>query len=220
MGPKFKMYRFLVSLVEVLPLRFPIKVTFKSSVTKAEKQPDKPVKKAPDDSFVVKLGCLSDNEEAIYKYGKIRKKRFYHLHPLTINRPPWGITEEKISCSTCKRNIYVTVYSRTASRLKRLSALGFSLLPVTVSVITVLSINIVKHNYPAGSKIAAEMLSKITGFSLIIFLALVWMIPVFLPVVFRKEYKLALRLLTEKGDRQHRFYETNVESVTQETFFK
>jgi hypothetical protein len=201
-------------------MRFPIKVTFKSSVTPIGKEVAKPVKEAPVDSFEVKLGCLSDKEEAIYKSGKIRKKRFYHLKPLTINRPPWGITEEKISCNTCNRSIYVTVYSRMASRLRRLSALGFSLLPVTISVIAILLLNIVKHNHPADSKVAADMLGKITGFSIIIFLALVWMIPVFLPVVFRKEHKLALRLLAEKGDRQHRFYETNVESVTQETFFK
>lgn len=201
-------------------MRFPIKVTFKSSVITTEKPAKKPVKKAPVDSFEVKLGCLSDKEEVVYKHGKIRKKKFYHLKPLTINRPPWGITEEKISCNTCSRNLYVTVYSRMASRMKRLSALGFSLLPVTVSVIAILLSNIIRQNYPAGSKTAADMLDKINGFSTVIFLALVWMIPVFLPVVFRREHKLALRLITEKEDRQHRFYETNVDSVTQETYFK
>lgn len=184
-------------------MHFPIKTTFKSSVkTAAPKRPAT----APADSFEVKLGCLSDKEDTVYKYGKIRKKRFYHLKPLTINRPPWGIAEEKILCDTCGHNFYVTVYSRTASRLKRLSALGFSLLPVTVFGIASL-LNIGKHGF-------------LGGFAIVIFLALVWMIPVFLPVVFRKEYKLALRLHTEKDDRQHRFYETNVESVTQEIYYR
>lgn len=200
-------------------MRFPIKVTFKSSVTTAEKPAKKPAK-PPVDSFEVKLGCLSDKEDVVYRYGKIRKKRFYYLKPLTINRPPWGITEEKVSCNTCSRNLYVTVYSRSAARLKRLSALGFSLLPVTVSVIAFLLLGYVKQNFPSGSKETFETIDKIKGFTVIIFLALVWMIPVFLPVVFRKEHKLALRLLTEKGDRQHRFYETNVDSVTQETYYK
>ena len=201
-------------------MRLPIKVTLKSSITTTPKPDEKPVKKAAVDSFEVKLGCLSDKEEAIYKYGKIRKKRFYHLKLLTINRPPWGIIEEKISCETCRRNFYVTVYSRAAARLKRLSSLGFSLLPVTVAVAAIMIMNLVRRGNPPGSKAVTEMLSKIEGFAIIIFLAVVWMIPVFLPVVFRKEHKLALRLLTAKNDRQHRFYETNVESVTQETFYK
>lgn len=201
-------------------MRLPIKVTLKSSITTTPRTDEKPVKKAAVDSFEVKLGCLSDKEEAIYKYGKLRKKRFYHLKPLTIHRPPWGIIEEKISCETCHRNFYVTVYSRAAARLKRLSSIGFSLLPVTVAVTAILLVNMVKRSYPSGSKAGADMLAKIEGFAIVIFLALVWMIPVFLPIVFRKEHKLALRLLTEKGDRQHRFYETNVESVTQETFYK
>jgi hypothetical protein len=181
---------------------------------------EKPVKKKSVDCFEVKLGCLSHTEEAIYKHGKLRKKRFYHLKPLTINRPPWGITEEKVSCNTCGRNLYVTVYSRIAIRLKRLSALGFTLLPVTIAVLAILLSNLVKHSYPSGSQAATDMLARIKGFSTVIFLALAWMIPVFLPVIFRREHKLALRLMTEKKDRQHRFYETNVESVTQETFYK
>ncbi len=183
-------------------MRFPIKVTFKSSVKTAEKTTERP----PVDSFAVKLGCLSDTEDAIYRRGKIRKKRFYHLKPLTIQRPDWGVTEEKILCDTCGRNFYVTVYSRMATRLKRLSALGFSLLPLTIPGIAFL-LNIGKNDF-------------LKGFGIVIFLALVWMIPVFLPVVFRKEYKLALHLQAEKGNRKHRFYETNVESVTQETYYK
>lgn len=196
------MYLFLVGLLEVLSLRFPVKETFKSSVKTVEK----PVKKVSVDSFAVKLGCLSDTEDAVYRQGKFRKKRFYHLNPLTIQRPDWGVTEEKILCSTCGRILYVTVYSRTAIRLKRLSALGFSLLPLTIPAIAFL-LNIAKNDF-------------LKGFGIVIFLALVWMIPVFLPVIFRKEYKLALHLQAEKGDRKHRFYETNVESVTQETYYK
>lgn len=200
-------------------MHLPIKATMKSSISTAPNTDMNPVKITAVDSFEVKLGCLSDKEETIYKFGKLRKKRFYHLKPLTINRPPWGIIEEKISCETCHRNFYVTVYSRAAARLKRLSSLGFSLLPVTVAVATIFLMNLVKRSYPSGSPDAANMLAKIQGFAIIVFLAVVWMIPVFLPLVFRKEHKLALHLLTEKGDRQHRFYETNVESVTQETFY-
>lgn len=200
------MYCILVGWLEVLPLGLPVNATYKSSIGAIENPGKKPDLKSGVDSFEVKLGCLNEKEEAVYKHGKMRKKRFYHLKPLKINRPDWGVTEEKIQCDTCGRYFCVTVYSRAASRLKRLSALGFALLPLTLLGIFLL-VNIRAHEF-------------LGGFAIVIFLAVFWLIPVFLPVVFRKEHKLALRLQTEKGDRQHRFYETNVESVTQEMYYK
>jgi hypothetical protein len=157
------------------------------------------------DIISLKLGCLNPKEDVVYSAGQVRNKTFYHLKPMTIERPASGIACDKLTCETCGRNFPITVYSRNAVRLKRISSLGLASLPVTFAV--------------AESFFYTGKDNFLGGFSLVIFLALVWMIPVFLPVVFQKESKIALKMHHNLLDHQHRFFETNVESVTRETYY-
>jgi hypothetical protein len=160
------------------------------------------------DYISLKLGCLNPKEDVVYHAGQVRNKTFYHLKPLTIERPASGIAYDTINCETCGRNFPITVYSRSAVRLKRFSSLGLALLPVTFAV-AVSFFDIDKRYFWGGFTIA-----------LVIFLALVWMIPVFLPVVFQKESKIALKMRHEHPDHhQHRFFEPNIDSVTRETYY-
>ncbi len=132
------------------------------------------------DYISLKLGCLNPKEDIVYHAGQVRNKTFYRLKPMTIERPASGISYNQITCEICGRRLPVTVYSRIAVLFKRLSSLGLALLPVTFAVV-VSFFKISKNGF-------------LGGFALIVFLALVWMIPVFLPVVFQKESKIALKM--------------------------
>ncbi len=158
------------------------------------------------DYISLKVGCLNPKDDVVYRAGQVRNKTFYHLKPLTIERPVNGVTYDKLTCETCGKNIFLTIYSKNAVRLKRINSLGLALLPISFGI-AIYFLDIGKHKFWGG-------------FALIIFLALVWMIPVFLPVVFRKEAKIALQMNHEPHDHQHRFFEPNVDSVIRETFIK
>ncbi|MCL6589701.1 MAG: hypothetical protein K6U80_07090 [Firmicutes bacterium] len=153
----------------------------------------------------LKLGCLGDNEYLSYEDdGKVRRKKHYHLQPLVIERPKAGWNREKITCQGCGQEVIITVYSPQTVRLRRLSALLLSLLPIILA----LGCYLLKFKPDSFEG----------GFAAVIFLSLVWMIPVFLPDVFRKEFKMALAFQQKKPGR-HRFFEANVESVTTEYFY-
>lgn len=158
------------------------------------------------DFFHIKIGCLSNNEAVIYQMGKVRKKKDYNLWSTTIERPEQGIGEERLICEHCSQTLFLTVYSHNAVLMKRLSSLGLSLLPLSICAIMAV---------PGVSKN-----SFMSGFLLIIFLALIWMIPVFLPKFLKAEHKIALELHSISEDHRHDIFESNVESVSQETFFK
>jgi hypothetical protein len=133
----------------------------------------------------LKLGCLGDNEYLSYEEdGKVHRKKHYHLQPLVIERPQVKWNRERIICQGCGQELTITVYSRQAVRLRRLSALSLSMLPVILA----LGFYFLKF----------EPNSFEGGFAAVIFLSLVWMIPVFLPDVFRKEYKMALAFQQKK----------------------
>jgi hypothetical protein len=155
--------------------------------------------------FSLKLGCLGDSEFLSYEDdGKIHRKKRYHLQPLVIERPPVGWIRERVTCQGCGQELFITVYSPQTVKLRRLSALSLSLLPI------VLALGCYFLKFKPNSFEG--------GFAAVIFLSLVWMIPVFLPDVFRKEYKMALAFQQKKNDR-HRLYEANVESVTTEFYY-
>lgn len=151
-----------------------------------------------------KLGCLDETEHIIYERGQVHNLKHYHLQPLEIERPGQGTSRVRVSCQACGEDLFFTVLSPIAAFRKRCNALVLSILPVALF---------------AGFSMIPDNSGFWNGFALVICLSLAWMIPVFLPVVFRKEFLLAVSFNHKKEDR-HRLFEPNVSKVTSEFYFK
>ena len=149
--------------------------------------------------IIVKLGCLEEKPQFTYDQGNPKLTSYYLLQSAVIPRPAKGIAYHKVTCKACGQEVLLLVHNPKYTFRRRLTAILASLLPL---------IGLALYRFKNDSFMA--------GFGLMLFLGLIWVVPLFLPEAFKKEHQLALQMVNRE-DPRHRLFEENVESVVSQT---